>query len=98
MKKQLLFLTAFAVFYCGAYAQTILGVDVSHYQGTITWSQVKNPGGKTFAWAKATEGVGYTDADFVTNATNGTAAGVVMGPIISPILKQTLLPLKPVTF
>ncbi len=79
MKKQLLFLTAFAVFYCGAYAQTILGVDVSHYQGTITWSQVKNPGGKTFAWAKATEGVGYTDADFVTNATNGTAAGVVMG-------------------
>ncbi len=79
MKKQLLFITAFTLYFFGVNAQTILGVDVSHYQGTITWSQVKNPGGKTFAWAKATEGVGYTDPNYVTNATTGTSAGVIMG-------------------
>ena len=79
MRKLLLFIAAYAVCYCNTRAQTILGVDVSHYQGTITWSQVKSPGGKTFAWAKATEGVGYTDPNYVTNATTGTAAGVIMG-------------------
>ena len=79
MTKRLLLIPILVIYCFSIQAQTILGLDVSHYQGTITWSQVKNPGGKTFAWAKATEGVGYTDADYVTNATNGTAGGVVMG-------------------
>ncbi len=57
----------------------ILGVDVSSYQGsTINWSQVKTAG-YVFAFAKATEGVSITDADFVTNMVNGENAGVKMG-------------------
>ena len=56
----------------------VLGIDVSHYDGAITWSQVKSAP-KVFAWAKATEGLTNTDATFSTNATNGVAAGVYMG-------------------
>ena len=40
-------------------AQTILGMDVSHYNGTINWAQV-SAAGKVFAYIKATEGVSYT--------------------------------------
>ena len=62
----------------GTAATQILGIDVSHYDGTITWSQVKTDP-KIFAWAKATEGVNYIDNTFVANMTNGEAAGVYMG-------------------
>lgn len=33
----------------------------------------------TFAWAKATEGLSFNDADFAINATNAKAAGVYFG-------------------
>ncbi|HWB63913.1 MAG TPA: glycoside hydrolase family 25 protein, partial [Chitinophagales bacterium] len=84
MKKTLLFLSWLFAGIAYTNAQTILGVDVSHYQsdnpyGNIYWASVKNPGGKTFAFAKATEGISYTDPAFVTNMVNGHAAGVVMG-------------------
>ena len=59
-------------------AQTILGIDVSKWQGTIDWQQVANDG-KAFAYVKATEGQTYTDPKFATNAANGNSAGVVMG-------------------
>ena len=49
-----------------ALAQRPLGTDVSHYQATINWASVKSAG-VAFAWAKATEGVGYTDAYFAAN-------------------------------
>jgi GH25 family lysozyme M1 (1,4-beta-N-acetylmuramidase) len=78
MKKLLPLIVALALS-LEALAQTILGVDVSHYQGTINWAQVQSPGNKVFAFAKATEGTTITDADFVTNVTGGTNAGVVMG-------------------
>jgi GH25 family lysozyme M1 (1,4-beta-N-acetylmuramidase) len=78
MKKQLLFISALAVLCISAQAQTILGVDVSHYQGSPNWSQVKSAG-ITFAYAKATEGTTITDASYVYNQTNGTSAGLVMG-------------------
>lgn len=55
-----------------------LGIDVSSYQGNITWPSVAGAG-ITFAWAKATEGTGYQDAYFVGNQNNGKAAGVIMG-------------------
>lgn len=60
------------------HAQTIMGVDVSSYEGTVNWSQVKG-GGYMFAFAKATEGVTIKDSYFIGNETNGTAAGVYMG-------------------
>ncbi len=55
-----------------------LGIDVSHWQGSITWSSVAGAG-ISFAYAKATEGVNYQDAYFVGNQNNGKAAGVLMG-------------------
>ncbi len=55
-----------------------IGIDVSHYQNPINWTQVK-AGGVTYAWAKATEGTTYVDPDYITNATSGVSAGVYMG-------------------
>jgi lysozyme len=56
----------------------IIGVDVYSGNSTINWSQVK-AAGYTFAYAKATEGVGYTDSEYLTYAVNGVNAGVKMG-------------------
>jgi len=78
MKKILLSIVVLFIFHYNSNAQTITGVDVSSYQGVITWSSVKSAG-YTYAIAKATEGVTIQDADFVNNEVNGTAAGVVMG-------------------
>lgn len=61
-----------------AHAQRPLGIDVYSGSGTITWSTVKS-NGIAFAWAKATEGTYYHDADFTANEVNGKAAGVYMG-------------------
>ena len=58
--------------------QTIKGIDVSNYQGTINWTSVKNDG-ITYAFAKATEGKTITDSQFANYITNGKAAGVYMG-------------------
>src|SRR5246127_306961 len=52
----------------GVQNTTILGIDVSSYQGTINWTQVK-AAGYTFAWAKATEGTTITDSKYSSNAT-----------------------------
>lgn len=62
----------------GAPLVQVLGVDVYSGQGNINWVQAKNAG-YTFAWAKATEGVGYTDSKYLMNAVNGPAAGIKMG-------------------
>ena len=59
-------------------AQRPLGVDVSHYQGSIDWTSVKNSG-VSFAWAKATEGSGLLDTNFAGNISNAKAAGVYIG-------------------
>jgi GH25 family lysozyme M1 (1,4-beta-N-acetylmuramidase) len=62
-----------------ALAQRPLGIDVSHYQGAgINWSNVKSSG-VTFAWAKASEGTNFVDADFTINEANAKAAGVLIG-------------------
>src|SRR5216684_4447101 len=78
MKQKLFFIVTF--FVCGlcSVAQTILGIDVSSYQGTVNWSQVKLAG-YTFAWAKATEGLTVTDSQYLNNAVNGVSAGMYMG-------------------
>ena len=58
--------------------QRPLGVDVSHYDGSITWPSVKSAG-YIFAWAKATEGVGTGDDYFTANMAGAKAAGVYIG-------------------
>ena len=54
------------------------GVDVSHYQGTIDWSQVASSG-RQFAFAKATEGQTYNDPTFTTNRSGAKGAGLHFG-------------------
>ncbi len=83
MEKRLPLIAVLAVLCLFSNAQTILGVDVSHYDsdvpyGAENWAQVKGAG-KKFAWNKATQGTGYTDPSFVTNMVGGHSAGVVMG-------------------
>src|SRR5246500_2131973 len=56
----------------------VLGVDVYSGNSTINWNQVK-AAGYTFAYAKATEGVGYTDSEYLNYAVAGVNAGVKMG-------------------
>lgn len=56
-----------------------VGVDVSNYQGSgINWTSVKNAG-ISFAWAKATEGTTFIDADFTINMSHAKSAGVPIG-------------------
>lgn len=54
------------------------GLDVSHWQGTINWTTVKNQGAK-FAYIKATEGTTYRDPNFSANYTDAYYAGLVRG-------------------
>lgn len=76
--KKVLLLFFISLSFINVKAQTIMGIDVSSYEGTVNWTQVK-AGGYTFAFAKASEGVGLTDSYFVGNEINGTAAGVYIG-------------------
>jgi lysozyme len=63
----------------GAFGQTQLnGIDVSHWQGTINWTSVKNSG-VAFAMCKATEGTTYTDPTFATNYAAMKSHGIVRG-------------------
>ncbi|HXD92644.1 MAG TPA: GH25 family lysozyme [Bacteroidia bacterium] len=59
-------------------AAPILGVDVYSGNSTINWAQVK-AAGYAFAYAKATEGVGYTDSEYLNYAVAGVNAGLKMG-------------------
>ena len=61
-----------------ALAQRPLGIDVSDYQGSINWTSVKGAG-ISFAWTKATEGVGAYQATFTNNEVNASAASVPIG-------------------
>ncbi|HEY1786542.1 MAG TPA: glycoside hydrolase family 25 protein [Verrucomicrobiae bacterium] len=61
-----------------AQANNLFGIDVSSYQGSINWSDVKG-NGANYAYAKATEGTYYQDPDFKANMANGKAAGLQMG-------------------
>jgi lysozyme len=57
---------------------SLQGIDVSHYQGSVNWSSVKNAG-TVFAFAKATDGNTYTDPQFRTNWQAMQAAGILRG-------------------
>lgn len=70
--------TALIVGASPASAATVAGVDVSHYQGTINWTSVRNAGIQ-FAYIKATEGTSVKDSAFNANYTNAYYAGVIRG-------------------
>jgi lysozyme len=54
------------------------GIDVSKWQGTIDWVQVR-AAGKRFVIAKATEGYGYTDPMYGQNKAGARAQGLEFG-------------------
>ncbi|MEU7473877.1 lysozyme [Streptomyces sp. NPDC044984] len=56
----------------------VQGIDVSHWQGAINWTSVRNSGIQ-FAWMKATEGTTYKDPSFNTNYPAAHHAGVIRG-------------------
>lgn len=56
----------------------LAGVDVSHYQGEVDWSTLL-AGGVSFAFAKASDGINYTDPMWQTNQQNAESAGVPLG-------------------
>ena len=78
MKTTILFSLFFFSSISIGFCQDLLGIDVSNWQGNIDWDQVK-ANGYSYAWAKSTEGMTYTDPMFFTNMENGLNANVVMG-------------------
>lgn len=54
------------------------GVDVSHHNGSVDWSQVARSG-IAFAWLKASEGGDVRDSRFRSHAAEAHAAGVRVG-------------------
>jgi GH25 family lysozyme M1 (1,4-beta-N-acetylmuramidase) len=61
-----------------AWAGRPIGTDVSGFQPNINWTNVKS-GGVSFAWAKATEGTGYTSPDFTTQESYAKQVGIYIG-------------------
>lgn len=57
-------------------APTVLGIDVSHWQGAVNWSVMRSDGVQ-FAGIKSTEGDGFVDSRFASNLRNARAAGVI---------------------
>jgi lysozyme len=55
-----------------------LGMDVSHYQGSVDWEEVRNAG-LSFAFAKATEGIDWADPYFTANWEGIKQAGLLRG-------------------
>ena len=78
MKIKILTSLVFSLVISIGFCQDVLGIDVSNWKGNIDWEQVKADG-YTFAWAKSTEGMTYTDPMFFTNMQNGLDANVIMG-------------------
>ena len=62
----------------GQTSSYLRGIDISHWQGTINWSQAK-ASGLTFAFCKATEGTTYVDPTFATNWAAMKQVGLVRG-------------------
>jgi GH25 family lysozyme M1 (1,4-beta-N-acetylmuramidase) len=54
------------------------GIDVSHFQHAIDWTQVAASGVR-FAFVKASEGTGYVDPMYATNQAGAMAAGITVG-------------------
>ncbi len=58
----------------------LCGIDVSHHNGIINWTKVKQAEPAiSFAYLKATQGVGHRDPAVVTNANGVNGAGIRFG-------------------
>lgn len=74
----------------------VSGPDVSYYQGTVKWAQVKNAG-QVFAIARVSDGAGTVDSQFNANWKGMRSAGLVRGvyqffrPAQDPVAQANLL-------
>jgi len=57
---------------------TLLGIDVSGHQASISWKAVKRAG-ISFGWVKATEGQTFVDASYERHRKEARRAGVPLG-------------------
>lgn len=55
-----------------------IGIDVAKWQGKVNWNAVRESG-YSFAFVKASEGVGYEDPTFKRNWNEARAAGLLVG-------------------
>lgn len=61
-----------------AAADSVLGMDVSAYQGSVDWSTAYANGAR-FAYVKATEGTSYTNASFSQQYNGSYGVGMIRG-------------------
>lgn len=61
-----------------AKGSTLTGVDVSAYQGTVNWSQIKGSG-RQFAFVRISDGLNSPDSKFAQNWPAMKAVGIVRG-------------------
>ncbi|MCG7561318.1 glycoside hydrolase family 25 protein [Pseudoalteromonas sp. McH1-42] len=59
-------------------AKVVLGIDVSHYQGTVDWQKVSQAGVQ-FVYIKATDGMTYRDPQFYAHFKGAKSAGLQVG-------------------
>ncbi|WP_052713115.1 glycoside hydrolase family 25 protein [Pseudoalteromonas rubra] len=59
-------------------AEPVVGIDVSHYQGTVDWQQVARAGVQ-FVYIKATDGITYRDPAFYSHLKGAQTAGLQVG-------------------
>jgi lysozyme len=57
---------------------TLTGVDVSHHNGSVSWSKVKSSG-RVFAFARVSDGLTHPDERFAANWPAMKSAGLVRG-------------------
>ena len=60
-------------------ANSITGIDVSHYQGNINWKEVARSGQASYVYIKATEGANLVDNTYFTNLHGARRAGLKVG-------------------
>ena len=63
---------------CAAEPETTEGIDISHWQGEIDWTQVAGAD-KAFAIMKATEDIDYIDPTYGLNRARADAGRVLVG-------------------
>ena len=59
--------------------QKLGGIDVSHYQGNINWTEVARNANISYVYIKATEGAKLLDETYYTNLKGARRAGLKVG-------------------
>ena len=88
--KEFLILVSLCVFICAGCTHrkqsrpttpddSIVGIDVSHHNGTIKWDVLSTKDTIRFVFVKATEGATVVDKNYTNNITGAKKAGIMVG-------------------